>query len=660
MQFSLKMLLVLMVMFLLCSATSHGAHVAASDFPVDRIKHVVVLMLENRAFDHFFGKFPGVNGLSGFEFNLLNVSNSASERIYVSSDAPYANQCDPDHSLPATTYKIFGPAQAQTGNLTTPSMSAFVQQEWLQDGFNSSVNFCNVMQGFAPDRLPVISALASEFAIMDHFFASVPGPTWPNRAFMLAATSSGLTETGVWYQNSTDLLLPSKTIYDQVSEAGGKWRHYYNDTPWELFLESVAFNPDHVRPVTELWDDAASGNLPDFAFINPRCGMNTTTGLGSNDDHPDHDVALGEQFIKDVYEALRASPQWNETLFVLTFDEHGGFYDHVSPPMDNIPPPDHLASYPDIGFPFDRLGMRIPTILVSPWVAKGSVISAPPAAQKPTPSSQYDLTSIMSTSRKLLSVLNSTGPLTKRDAWAATFEHALMTLDAPRTDCPTWLPSAPPPSRSTSAEGNLPVNGLQRDILSAHAHRLGVQHPHHIVYQGDVGEWLQTAYQQHRTSVYRRRVLDVAASMSVAMITVLEPHVSVLWKMSNLLDGLVQMFSTQINNTELCLSSGGIVSFSEVVAVPCSMVDLSQQWSVDAATTSVRPFLNASLCLTSYLLQGARHLYVTPCNDPQISLDSQSWGYGGLAAGAATADVMPGHLLFNNGPFVVALVRRGG
>jgi hypothetical protein len=288
------------------------------------------------------------------------------------------------------------------------------------------------------------------------------------------------------------------------------------------------------------------------------------------------------------------------------------------------------------------------------------VIGAPPAPQKPTPTSQYDLTSIMATSRKLLAVLNGTGPLTKRDAWAATFEHALMTLDAPRTDCPIWLPSAPPPSRSVGAEALLPVNGLQRDILSAHAHRLGVSHPHHVVRQGDVSEWLRTSYAQHQSNVYRRRDDAVQASVSVSMITVAEPHVSVLWKMSNMLDGMIQMFSTRVNSTELCLSSGVTEAFSEIVAVPCSMLDLSQQWSVNSASTSVHPFVNASLCLTSYLLQGARHLYVTPCNDPSIARDSQSWGYGGLAAGAATTNMMPGYFLFNNGPFVVALVHRGG
>lgn len=643
------------------SSLLHFALASPPPHAKGRIQHVVVLMLENRAFDHLFGKYPGVNGLSGYEYNLVNASDTSSERVYVSGDAPYANLCDPDHSLPATTYKMFGPSQAASGNLSTPSMSGFVEQEWLQDGFNRTVDYCNVMQGFTPERVPVISALASEFTIMDNFFASHPGPTWPNRAFMLAATSAGLTESGFWYQNTTDLLLPSKTIYDQVTEAGGQWKHYYNDTPWELFLQSVAHNPDHVLPVTQLWEDAASGHLPDFAFVNPRCGINTTTGEGSNDDHPDHDVALGEQFIKDVYEALRASPQWNETLFIVTFDEHGGFYDHVPPPMDGVPPPDNIASYPDAGFHFDRLGMRIPTILVSPWTQRGTVISAPPDAQKPTPTSQYDLTSIMATSRKLLALLNSTGPLTKRDAWAATFEHAFTNRTTPRTDCPMWLPAAPSPSRPLATEARLPINGLQRDILSAHAHRIGVPHPHHLSQQGEIGTWLETAYRQHTNKIVSQRAAAaVAAALSVVMITLPEPHVSELWRMSSFLSGAYVTFSALVNETELCLASAvGAPEFSFATVAACAETDIQQQWAIDSATTQIHPLLNTSLCLTSFLLDGgARRLYLVDCNDANTPPSTRAWGYGGYAAGAASRDIVSGHFIFNNGPFVVALVNR--
>ncbi len=115
------------------------------------------------------------------------------------------------------------------------------------------------------------------------------------------------------------------------------------------------------------------GNLPSFAWINPRSGINVTSMEGSNDHHPDHDLALGEAFYKDIYEALRNSPQWNETVFIITYDEHGGYYDHVPTPLNVPPPGDVIKSYPDEGVLFDRLGIRIPTLIISPWVSKGWV-----------------------------------------------------------------------------------------------------------------------------------------------------------------------------------------------------------------------------------------------------------------------------------------------
>jgi phospholipase C len=115
------------------------------------------------------------------------------------------------------------------------------------------------------------------------------------------------------------VLFPQRTIFDQMESAGLAWRNYYNDTPWELFLESLAHAPDgRVASMEEFWADARRGSLPAFAWLNPRSGINASTGVGSNDQHPTHDVAAGERFYKDVYEALRASPQWNETLFIIT------------------------------------------------------------------------------------------------------------------------------------------------------------------------------------------------------------------------------------------------------------------------------------------------------------------------------------------------------
>ena len=291
-----------------------------------RIKHVVVVMEENRSFDHFFGfakKLAGmaVDGLTGHESNPLNGSRAHSRRIAVDDQSPYLGPCDPDHSTPATTAKIFGVSNAARGKLSRSHarMQGFVEFEQGRHGNSSeALNWCGVLSMFTPDRLPVLTTMAKEFAIMDQFFCSHPGPTWPNRMFMLSATSAGSTSTGPWYHNEPGQLFPQRTFFDELEEHGRTWRNYYNDTPWELFMEKIATSPDNVRPLTEFFADAAAGTLPSFSWINPRSGINISTGVGSNDQHPDHDVAAGEAFYKDLYEAVRAGPGWNETLFVVT------------------------------------------------------------------------------------------------------------------------------------------------------------------------------------------------------------------------------------------------------------------------------------------------------------------------------------------------------
>jgi phospholipase C len=148
-------------------------------------------------------------------------------------------------------------------------------------------------------------------------------------------------------------------------------------------------------------------------------------------------VIEGEKFIKRIYEAIRKSPKWNETLFLLTYDEHGGFADHVPPPSIGVPAPDDNKA-PN-GFAFDRLGVRVPTVAISPWIKKGTIIHDSIEGEKPTPTSAFDSTSIMATTNILLG-LNNIEPLGKRMAWANTFATIFDELDEPRSDCPIKLP----------------------------------------------------------------------------------------------------------------------------------------------------------------------------------------------------------------------------
>lgn len=493
----------LAAIFIASASYSEGA--SSSEGADDRIKHVIVLMMENRPYDHLFGWSGIGNGLSGDEYNLVNPSDATSEKIYVSNKAPLINECDPCHATPCTTQKLFSSNPARVSG--DADMGGFVAYQ----NSSSEQNYCNVMNGFPPSKVPILNALAKEYAIMDRFFASHPGPTWPNRMFALSATSAGSTETSCWYHDLPGNLYPQKTIYDQVEQAGLTWKNYFNDTPWELILESVAHNPHNLHPLDQFYKDAESGDFPAFSWINPRSGMNVTTGVGSNDQHPDHDISAGEQYYKDIYEAIRSSPAWESTLFVITYDEHGGFYDHVVPPSENIPPPgDGERSYPEPGFKFDRLGVRIPTLLISPWIKKGSVISEPPAEAKPADNSEYELTSIIASARKLLGFAEKTGPLTDRDAWAATFDHALYEMEEPRDDCPMHLPEALQPElpnegkEATMAEQDRPLNDLQEDVASVLYHLGGrgaakeMQREKAMPQrQGELSEWLQQQYQNH-------------------------------------------------------------------------------------------------------------------------------------------------------------------
>jgi phospholipase C len=626
----------------------------------DRIKRIVVLMEENRSYDHLMGwNNKSKTHLTGTEFNYINCTNHSAGKLFASPDAPYLNDCDPNHGYPATTYKIFGPEAAKANNLTDPTMEGFVEWEHGVDGWTAPADrACNVMDGFAPDRLPVWTSLVDEFVAFDRFFCSVPGPTWPNRLFFLGATSLGLTETIPWYKDQVGQLFPMRTIFDQISDTEmGEWKYYFHDTPWELFVESLAHSPERMFDMDTFYRDAEEGTLPHFSFINPRAGVNMTTGHGSNDMHPDHDVALAETLYKRVYEAVRASPQWNETLLIVTFDEHGGFWDSVTPPQP-VPPPGNYehGSYPD-NFTFNRGGIRIPTVLISPWLPKGVMQSDPPAAQMPDPTSRYELTSIMATVRKLLPFMNETGPLTARDAWAATFEHLFDVLDEPRTDCPMHLPDAPPAAAlpaDMKEEHERPVNGLQTFIMSVNAHLAGVEYPAHITKQGAVAEWANTHFHHHRekTLAWKRSkpthpetTSNITARIVPDMIKVPDA-VTCTWEVRrNFTRVPFDTITLNAYNKTFCLDvpsatprAGDVVGLSLCypTADPWNNRDITQQWYY-TADYKMHPKADPGLCITTRWMQtGQNTLRLEECGAAPVV--TQSFSYQGTAPGMAGGD----------------------
>jgi len=414
-----------------------------------KIKNVVVLMLENRSFDHMIGFLKGDNpeieGLTGLESNPYDSSDPNSERVYVNDKAPYV---DPDfgHSVEDTTQQVFG-----AGQHNVATMNGFLENAVNHVGKNSAPF---VMSCFNKTSVPVISTLASEFAILDHWYASVPGPTQVNRMYLHSGTSHG---SGTNDVPRIIIGYPQKTLFRSLHEHGIDWRVFYEDTAATLLFDDMRY-PDSLSrhmPFFEFERHAAAGTLPTYSFIEPR--YYDLLGIPANDQHPSHRVDAGEIFIKRVYEALRSSVQWNQSLLLITYDEHGGFYDHVPTPLQDVPNPDGLNSTKP-PFNFDRLGVRVPTIAISPWIKKGTVI------HKPSNGTHFEHASVAATFKKWF---NLTSYLTKRDQWAGTFEDIASELSSPRTDCPMTLPTPPTPHAflNIPVTGNGPLSELQKELL---------------------------------------------------------------------------------------------------------------------------------------------------------------------------------------------------
>ncbi|CAA3022575.1 non-specific phospholipase C6 [Olea europaea subsp. europaea] len=305
-------------------------------------------------------------------------------------------------------------------------MSGFVEQALTMSQNLSET----VMKGFRPQNVPIYATLIREFAVFDRWFSSIPGPTQPNRLFVYSATSHGSTSH---VKKQLAKGYPQRTIFDSVHDSGLDFGIYFQNIPTTLFyrnLRKLKYIFKFHQYDLKFKGDAKKGKLPSLTVIEPR--YFDLKGLPGNDDHPSHDVANGQKLVKEVYETLRASPQWNQTLLVITYDEHGGFYDHVQTPFVNVPNPDGNTGPAPYFFKFDRLGVRVPTIMVSPWIKKGTVISRP---KGPAPNSEFEHSSIPATIKKMFNL--SSNFLTHRDAWAGTFEQVVRDLTSPRTDCPS-------------------------------------------------------------------------------------------------------------------------------------------------------------------------------------------------------------------------------
>jgi phospholipase C len=407
----------------------------------DPIRHVVALALENHSFDQMLGCLkPIFPHLEGIDPNNLRMNPDPAGKEFAQAETTERQMLlDPHHEV--------GHVATQLANGNGGFVLDFAQA--FPASNDQSRQF--IMSYYPLDYLPALHSLAKDFTICDHWFSSLPGPTWPNRFFALTGTSNGhvnMPDDGTqkadvpgYFQQDQD------TIFDRLTEKGVDWKCYFHDIPqsWVLKHRRMPHNAARYFYIREFFADArnAEAEFPQFCFIEP-----DFMGINENDDHPPHDVMKAEKLIADVYNALRGNAElWRSTLLVIFYDEHGGFYDHVVPPP--APPPDeHREEYT-----FDRFGLRVPALLVSPWV------------ERRIESTLFDHTSLL---RYLTDKWDLT-PLPSARMAAANSIKVAITRSEPRTDTLAGITLTP---------AQLTVPDLDREEEGAQmisAHHLALQ-----------------------------------------------------------------------------------------------------------------------------------------------------------------------------------------
>jgi len=375
---------------------------APADAPFDT---VVVLMMENRSFDHLLGWLPGADGKqAGLTFR--DTAGHAQRTYPIAPDFQGWGLADPKHDWRSmVTHYDHGKAD---GFLKT----APVGDHWPISYYRAT-------------DLPILASLARSYTTFDRYFCSFLGATWPNRFYQHCATTD-VDLTGLF--PGTVLPRPSNlklAIWDRLKAAHLSGRYYYHSEPMTGLFASKRYD-SIAHPYGQFLKDAKAGTLPNVAFVDPDYGTIAELMGTSNDMHPHGSVAVGDAFIGQVYDALRTSPQWDRMVFVLNFDENGGFYDHVVPPrvrdstVGRGPGP-----HPD----YHRLGFRVPCIAMGPY--------APAQVWKRGP---YEHCSIL----KMIEWRWGLAPMTDRDRYARNLAEALDFSRAPAP--PVTIPHVTPPA----------------------------------------------------------------------------------------------------------------------------------------------------------------------------------------------------------------------
>jgi phospholipase C len=399
---------------------------------LDNLKHIVVLMMENRSFDHMLGALkqenPRINGLSGDESN----PDTTGAEIKVQPLAQFQGQLDPDpdHHFPGVNTQLYFGTPGPPG---APAMKGFIQDYFLQRKDVSHSQ--KIMYYFTPDKLPVLTGLARNYAVFNGWFASIPGPTICNRAFSHYGTSFGQVGMDIFYWKG-----PYLSTYERMVNSGRTAKIYYYDEPSSTMeiVNLLKNQPKLFATYPQFLSDCKAGTLPDYSYVEPNYSDHDS-GAGeelASDQHPDHNVQAGEVFIASVYNAIRENPDlWKNTVLLVTYDEHGGTYDHVPPPA--CLPDGFVASAADTGtgaaFAFDRLGVRVPAILISPWIPKATVVPGP---EDPANGRNFEHASIPGTVTEFF--LPGYENRSPREKAAQNFLDLLSDDMRPDEDCPLF------------------------------------------------------------------------------------------------------------------------------------------------------------------------------------------------------------------------------
>jgi phospholipase C len=412
------------------------------DMPFD---HIIVVMMENHSFDNLFGDLGRTRtDVDALSFDGAGVpTNTNPGGAGTVTSFPFANT-------------------AQTTNITQ-SWRATHQQinGGAMDGFvRSSAGASEPMGYFTAEVLPFAYSLASQFTIGDRWFCSMPGPTYPNRRFLLAGTAYGATVTA--FETLLDPPPPHGTIFDVLTAHSISWCDYFSDLPMTSVIPSIALkHSDHHAPIAKFFHDCEAGTLPAVSFVDPLIGVlsdvgapfkslpgvvrDTLTVLGANFESTDpaqteedpQDMYWGEAWAATVVQAVLDSQSWERTLLIYTYDEHGGYYEHVAPPAAIAP--DAIAPKLQPGDPpgaYDVYGPRVPAVVVSPYSAAGAVTSA-----------IHDHTSVLATIESKWNL----PALTDRDANANDVMDFLDLNLAPRSGIKVQAPSKTGPSGPVTA-----------------------------------------------------------------------------------------------------------------------------------------------------------------------------------------------------------------